>query len=44
VSIHRHLDATRVEIGGCLVHEILSHRDGGTPSGAHQRLLLLGIN
>jgi hypothetical protein len=42
VCIHRHLYATRVEISGCLVHEILSHRNGGTPSGAHQRLL--GIN
>lgn len=44
VSIHGHLDATRVEISRCLVHEILSHRNGGTPSGAHQRLLLLGVN
>jgi hypothetical protein len=44
VSIHRHLYATRVEIGRCLVHEILSHRNGGAPSGAHQRLLLLGVN
>lgn len=42
VSIHRHLYATRVEISGCLVHEILSHRNSGAPSGAHQRLL--GVN
>jgi hypothetical protein len=44
VCIHRHLDTTRVKISRCLVHEILSHRNGGAPCGAHQRLLLLGIN